>query len=169
MNSFSSTRQKLFMGIVVGVLLVIFGIGGYLLYSKNHHSSAAFITPSPPLANSTEISLHIMENGQPASGAVDFSSASCLGQIGGVDGFFYCDDATKGIQFSDISFTSDTTGLTYVIVPTGGSDFTVNAAGQLILEAIVQQNSDGSGSETSLKKWVNGAYVDTQDGTILQQ
>ena len=172
MNFASFTpKQKILTSSIALLLFLLIG-GGYVIFNKNHHSSAAFVPPAaPPLTNSTRISLNIQENGQPAFGKAHFDSPQCPAETGGTDGFFYCTSPTTGITFSDITFTSFTSGITYTIVPGGGDsdeNFTVDPAAELILDATLQQDgTNPSGSEISLKKWVNGDLVDTNDGTEL--
>jgi len=179
------TSKQKFQGVAaVGLGIVLVGLGGYLLYAKNHQSSASF-TPTGPVAltNSTEISLNIQEDGKPASGVVSFGSATCdnefngiSGTVGGTAGFFWCTSETGAIQFSDITFQSDTAnggkGATYTIVPATENTTlaTVPAGTQLVLDAVVGEDPQtGNNIEETLREWIDGAWVDTQNGTFVQE
>jgi|GEM_PF-6342904 len=180
-----SQRQKIQIGVITTFVVVCLIGGGYLLYNHDRRPLADYIPPSQPAVhNTTQIMLHIVEGGQPALGTVNFQGATCTGStdgtVGGADGYFYC-TSTSAIQFKNITYTSynsqnadNEQGVTYTIVPQSenpDASITVPSSSQLILNAVL----DGNGTDTqpyrevSLNKWVNGAFVDTQDGTALQE
>ena len=171
-------RKNGYIGLAVFIMVIIFGCIG--LYSKNHQSGASYVpviaTLPAGFGTPTEIGLNILDNGKPGYGVVNFGSDSCPGEIGGTYGYFWCTDKNgAGISFGSVSFTSyadSDNGITYTIIPGTENSFDmlkVPGASQVLLNAVLDGNgaTDHPYHEVSLKMWVNGAWVDTQNGTEI--